>query len=202
MKDRLSGEASRTGGSVSSSLLFISGLLIAPAVIVQDNLIIKLLQTLLFILLALISKRRILLLGSLIFFLTTLILNLLNPLGRVLVMVGPFPITEEAMTSGLAKGLTILCLIYLSRFCVRQDLRLPGPAGRYLSKTFFYLNCFLEEKKSINRKEIIKSLDGILENIYNRKKYKPMIDQVKSTPLGIFLLAILFSLNWGLVFFP
>ena len=191
---------------VSSSFLFITGLFLAPAIIIQDKLILKLFQTLMFMGLTRLtcySRQRSLIWGSLIFFLTTLVFNLLSPLGRVIVKIGPFIITEGALVSGLSKGFTVLSLVYLSRFCVRNSIILTGAVGRYLSKTLFYLNCLVQEKKliRITGKDVIKSLDTILDNVYNNNKYNVSPGLEKNNFVGVLFLLTLLFINWGFVFF-
>ncbi|MBA7675685.1 hypothetical protein ES703_83922 [subsurface metagenome] len=186
---------------VSSSFLFLTGLAVAPAVIIQDNLVIKLLQLILFMSLSYYSGKRIILLGSLIFLLSTLIFNLLSPLGKVMAEIGPFQLTEGALDVGLSKGLTVICLMYLSRFCVHGTLILPGSFGRYISKTLFYLNCLVEEQKSISRKDIFGSLDVILDKVYKKKEYKQKFGRERNSLSGILILIIILSFNWGSVFF-
>ncbi len=201
MKQSVSEEDSWFDKHVSSSFLFITGFCIAPTIILQHNLFIKFYQILVFAVISYILKQRIILLGSFVFFISTVVLNLFSPLGKVLVKIGPFPITEGSLNSGLSKALTIIGLMYLSRFSVRSNLNLPGRFGSCISKTLFYLNCLVEEKKSISRKDIVGSLDALFEKVYNNKKYNPAIRFGKTSMYGVILLLALLLLNWGLVFY-
>ncbi|MCK5408419.1 MAG: hypothetical protein KAJ37_13215, partial [Candidatus Krumholzibacteria bacterium] len=94
---------------VSPSFLFVTGLLLAPAIIVQQNLIVKTAQTVVFLVLALLSvsvaKRR-LFIGSIIFMTTTIVVNLFSPVGRVMLRIGPLAVTRGALVVGLSKATT------------------------------------------------------------------------------------------------
>ena len=112
--------------------LFFFGLALAPALWLQGRLAWKAAQALLFFALAAWARPRGRWragLASLIFLAVTVALNLAVPLGRVLWRVGPWKITQGALEAGLGKGLTLVGLAYLSRFCVRPELRLPGTVG-------------------------------------------------------------------------
>ena len=203
----VSEEGSWFDRQISSSLLLVTGLCIAPTIILQNDLLIKLFQVFLFVglysvnLVNKVNKKRLLLFGSFVFCISTVVLNLFSPLGKVLVKIGPFPITEGSLNSGLSKGLTIIGLVYLSRFSVRSNLNIPGAFGSYISKTLFYLNCFAEEKKSIAHKDIFGSLDALFEKVYNDKKYSRVVRSGKSSLYGVILLLVLILLNWASVFY-
>ena len=166
--------ASREGDAwilreVSPSFLFFFGLLLAPALWLQGRLAWKAAQALLFFALAVWARPRGWWragLASLVFLAATVAVNLAVPLGRVLWQVGPWRITQGALESGLAKGLTLVGLVYLSRFSVRPDLRLPGAAGRYVARTLFYLNRLLELRRTLSLSRLADSLDGALEKLW------------------------------------
>jgi heptaprenyl diphosphate synthase len=86
----------------------------------------------------------------------------------VLWRVGPWRITQGALESGLGKGLTLVGLAYLSRFCVRPDLRLPGVAGRYVARTLFYLNRLLELRRTLSLSRLADSLDRVLAALWTQ----------------------------------
>jgi heptaprenyl diphosphate synthase len=154
---------------VSPSFLFVFGLLLAPSLWLQARPAFKAAQALLFFALAAWARPRGCWragLASLIFLTVTVAVNLAVPLGRVLWLVGPWKITQGALEAGLGKGLTLVGLAYLSRFCVRPDLRLPGTAGHYVARTFFYLNRLLDLRRSISLRRLAKTLDRTLETLW------------------------------------
>jgi len=190
---------------VSPSFLFVTGLLLAPAIIVQQNLIVKAVQTVLFLILALLSasvaKRR-LFVGSIVFMTTTIVVNLFSPVGRVILRIGPLTITRGALVVGLSKATTLGCLLYLSRFCIRPSVRLPGTLGRYVSETFTYLNMLLARARMLPRKNLVRRLDEIFDTVYEKQRFNSHLIEGRNTFAGVAVLLSLVVVNWGLVFFP
>ena len=190
---------------VSPSFLFVTGLLLAPAIIVQQNLIVKAVQTVLFLILALLSasvaKRR-LFVGSIVFMTTTIVVNLFSPVGRVMLRIGPLTITRGALVVGLSKATTLGCLLYLSRFCIRPSVRLPGTLGRYVSETFTYLNMLLARARMLPRKNLVRRLDEIFDTVYEKQRFNSHLIEGRNTFAGVAVLLSLVVVNWGLVFFP
>ena len=204
MKQQQSEEGTWLDKQVSSSFLFILGLLTAPALVLQSHLLLKTGQTLMYLFLARFRRQRLFLPGGLIFLSATILFSLLNPFGRVLFEVSGFHVTEGALRSGLSRGLTVLGLLYLSRFSVRADLRLPGALGMLIAKTFFYLNRLLEARKHISStsKGWIEKLDRLLETAYHGRE--ETLNRVQSTKqtrwTGFICLLFLLILNWCCVF--
>jgi hypothetical protein len=185
---------------VSPSVLFAAGLLLAPALLLQRRLEVKAIQLLLLFALAWradparIARSA---LGTLLFLVVTVLVNLATPLGRVLARIGPLAVTEEALQAGLTKALTLVALIYLSRFFIRRSLVLPGAPGRYIGGTFQYLNRLLELRSRIRLRHLTADLDRAFEEVY-RQPLKPGAEPAgRNTPLGLALLAGLLALNYG-----
>jgi len=185
---------------VSPSVMFAAGLLLAPALLLQRSLEIKAVQLLLLFALAWRSDPARIARsapGALLFLVLTVLVNLVTPLGRVLVRIGPLAVTEEALRAGLAKALTLVALIYLSRFFIRRSLVLPGALGRYVGRTFQYLNRLLELRSQIRLRHLVADLDRAFEEVY-RRPLEPGAEQAgRNTPWGLALLAGLLALNYG-----
>lgn len=190
---------------VSPSFLFMAGLLLAPAIIVQQNLIVKAVQTVVFFILALLSvsvaKRR-LIVGSIVFMTTTIVVNLFSPVGRVMLRIGPLTVTRGALIVGLSKATTLGCLLYLSRFCIRPSVRLPGTLGRYVSETFAFLSKLLVRRRKLPRKNLVQRLDEIFDTVYKEQRFSSHFIEGRNTFAGVAVLVFLLVVNWGLVFFP
>jgi hypothetical protein len=191
---------------VSPSFLFVTGLLLVPAIILQQHLAVKAAQTCLFLGLAMLSvpagKRR-LIVGSAIFIVTTIIVNLFSPVGRVIVKFGPLRVTQGALRVGLSKATTLTSLLYVSRFCVRPTVRLPGLVGQTVSETFTYLGKLLAEGRRLSRHDVVRSLDERFEKIFNSEDQLPAGQTSGgSTVIGLLALAILLLVNWGALFLP
>ncbi|HUX20353.1 MAG TPA: hypothetical protein VMW69_03875, partial [Spirochaetia bacterium] len=94
----------RTSFSLRAGHLLVGGLLIVPAFVFDQSLVVRWLQTLLFMGLALLTGKRVLVMPNLIMLLGIVAANLLSPLGRVLFKAGPLPITLGALEDGLGKA--------------------------------------------------------------------------------------------------
>ena len=192
---------------VSPSFLLIVGLLLAPAVVLQQNIVVKILQSILFLFLAIASvstgKRR-LIVGSAVFVITTVIVNLFSPAGRVILRVGPLRITQGALNLGLSKAMTVASLLYISRSFVRPSVRFPGVPGRYISQTFAYLERLMARRERITRQNLVGRLDELFDSILDSPDERDgaQISRVGSTPTGLLVLILLLILNWGALFFP
>ncbi len=187
------------------SFLFVFGLLLSPALWLQSHLAWKGAQALLFFALAAWARPRGWWragLASLVFLAATVAVNLAVPLGRVLWRVGPWRITQGALESGLAKGLTLVGLAYLSRFCVRPDLRLPGTAGRYVARTLFYLNRLLELRARLSLARLADSLDAVLESLWSESPAREPVSarRARLSVAAFAVLAGLAAVNYGILF--
>ncbi len=209
--------AGKEGGAwilreVSPSFLFFFGLALTPAFWLQERLAWKAALALLFFALAAWARPRGWWRGglaSLIFLAATTLMNLAIPLGRVIWQVGRWSITQGGLESGLAKGLTLVGLAYLSRFCVRPELSLPGAAGRYVARSLFYLNRLLEARKALSLTRLIDTLDRVLLKLYTQspvpagRRDAPAARGAESSRLRIGAFAVLGGLavlSYGLLF--
>jgi hypothetical protein len=191
---------------VSPSFLFAAGLLLAPAVIFQPDLGVKAVQTALFLSLALWlvpSGRRRLVVGSIVFMATTIVVNLFSPAGRVLMRIGPFPVTRDAMEIGISKATTLVSLLYLSRIFVRPSVQLPGVVGRTISLTFGYLNRLLAGRQPLAGRNWVRRLDELFAGIYagQQDSGRPA-PGTRTTPWGVVVVVSFLVVNWSSVFFP
>lgn len=201
--------ASRFDLRVSPSFLLFAGLLLAPAIVLQQNIIVKVLQSAVFLLLALLSVsrgRRRLIAGSMIFSATTILVNLFSPVGRVLATIGPLRITRGALSLGLFKATTLASLLYVSRICVRPTVRLPGAFGRYVSQALAYLNRLLARREGISRHDVVGRLDDLFESVLEDSPGRSIRDgrpaRARSTVAGVSALTALLVVNWAALFLP
>ena len=206
-------EKSREGDSwfdrqVSPSFLLVTGLLLAPTVILQHDLVVKSVQTCLFLTLAVLSlsaRKRRLVVGSCILIATTIVVNLFSPVGQVILRIGALSITLGALRLGISKATTLASLLYISRFCVRPTVRLPGVPGRYVAETFGYLSKLLAGGRRLSRHNLVQSLDEQFENIFNSGYRQSGAEQTgadeahgghsANTPAGVLALALLLIAN-------
>ena len=185
---------------VSPSLLFLAGLLLAPALILQRRLEVKTVQLLvLFALAWSVDPPRVArsVPGTLVFLVVTVLVNLAAPMGRVLARIGPLAVTEEALRAGLDKALGLVALVYLSRFFISGSLRLPGALGRYLGDTFRYLNRLLEHRPRVRLRHLASDLDRLFDRVYRLGPNARAEPAARNTALGLLMLASLLALNYG-----
>jgi heptaprenyl diphosphate synthase len=140
-------------------------LILVPAFVLQRSTSFKALQVLVFACLCLFAGRRILPLRAAFVLLFVTIFHLLSPAGRVLLKAGPLAVTSIALETGLYRGLTALGLFYISKFCVREDLRLPGSIGRIFGRVFYYYSLLLQMAE-LHPRRLVKSLDELLIRAY------------------------------------
>jgi heptaprenyl diphosphate synthase len=153
--------------NITPRIMIITGLAAIPSFLFQDNVILKAVQTGLFVLLSVIEGKRFKFLPPLIMIASITLINLFNPIGRIILTLGRLHITYGALYLGLIKGLTLVGLIYLSRSAVRSDLILPGRFGRVIGRTFYYFDR-INERWSQTKKErrgLLERLDALLLDI-------------------------------------
>ncbi len=211
----------RTRFRLSATHLLVGGLLIVPSFLFDPSLILRYGQTLLFIALAALVGRRILVWPNVIMILGIVAANLVSPLGRVLVRIGPLPITLGALKDGLMKASLLIGLIYLSRFSVRDDLVLPGRFGSLVAKVFRYFGLITERRGALSRPDedaaprrdtgrgrfergadrLVERLDTMLLSLQFDRSAQAPAEPVVSELSGLLLLSLVVITNWVLVVF-
>ena len=146
------------------------GLLFILVFYLFNILYVKVIITVLFIILALLNGRRIRILRILIIFSCIVFMNILIPKGKIYFNVLNFCITEGALFAGINKGITLICLIYISMFAVSKDLKLPGIAGEIFLKIFFYFNELSKMKGLFKKGKFINNIDNVLFQITVKQK--------------------------------
>ena len=211
----------RTRFRLSATHLLVGGLLMVPSFLFDQSLILRYAQTLLFIALAALVGRRILVWPNVVMILGIVAANLVSPLGRVLVRIGPVPITLGALKDGLMKASLLIGLIYLSRFSVRDDLVLPGRFGSLIAKVFRYFGLITDRRGALTRRDsdaspgpddgrgrferaadrLVERLDTMLLTLQFDESVRAHHDPVASELSGIGLLSLVVIMNWVLVVF-
>jgi heptaprenyl diphosphate synthase len=152
----------RNASGFNSELLFVAGLLMALIFIFNRSMEIRAAQFVFFCLLAFLSGKKINLFATVIFMSSIVFFHLLAPFGKVLASLGPLRITQGGLYAGIDKALTIAGLVFLSRACVKSDLRLPGIIGSLLGESLYMLELLRERRRMITRKHIISGLDQLM----------------------------------------
>jgi hypothetical protein len=155
----------RAGAGASAQALFICGAMLFPPFLLQQDLVIRAFVIVLFMLLNVLAGKRVRLLQFAAVSAGIVLFNLVIPTGRVLVMTLGLPVTEGALKSGLMKATAMTGLIVLSQFSIRPDLRLPGRIGGLVGRSLLYFEAIMNERRKIDRKDIIGSIDAILLSV-------------------------------------
>jgi hypothetical protein len=146
--------------------IFAAGVLTIVAFLFQEALLVRALQVLAFAGVATLAGKRIrwgyfaIMVSSITFF------NLVTPVGRVLIELGPLAVTQGALRQGLLKSLAIVGLVFISLFTVRPDLRLPGTFGGILARVFYYFERVLDTRRRVSAANLVESVDAILMELY------------------------------------
>ncbi len=190
------------GKFLAPSFRFWAGLSLIPPYFMIDSLQAKFLLVLLFALVAKLAGKKIRFMYF--FFLITSItfFHLLTPMGRILAVIGPLKITGGALSTGIAKGLTLCGLVFLSLFSVTPSLKLPGKLGGLLARMFYYFEEILDGRKKISATNFIGSLDKVLMELFpperlDESKEKEAAAVKVSIPLSALYLLVLVAAVWG-----
>jgi len=131
------------------------------------------------------------------------IFNLIVPYGRVLFSIGIFKITSGALITGINRAVTLEGLIMLSRFTIRQDLKIPGLFGELIGESFRLFAVIMNQKQHITRKNLIADIDRLMLDL-SCEASQPGVGSVSNTqayssctkPAGFVILAVIVLLSW------
>ena len=186
------------GSRASSRALFLSGAALLPAFLFQQDLVIRAALFLLFIGLNVASGRRPRLLQYVLVGAGIVVFNLVIPTGRVLVSVLGLPLTEVALKSGVSKATAMVGLIALSLFSIRSDLRLPGRFGGLFGTSLLYFERIMGQRRAINRKDLIGSIDAVLLSAHQVPPTPPADEaRVRTRPAAATVLVLVVLVSWG-----
>ena len=132
------------------------------------------------------------------FFGAVVAFNLAAPGGRVLLELGPLPVTEGALRVGLTKAFSLTSLLLLSKVGIRRDLELPGTLGRLLTLTLAYVRFLLDADVKLLARDPVGRLDRLLlEAQCGVGTRLPTAVATRSTASGITILVALLALQWA-----
>lgn len=116
------------------------------------------------------------LVASVVFF------NLLIPVGKVWVTLGPWALTEGAFFLGLGKGFTFAGLVFFSLASISRDLRLPGRFGALWGKTFSWYEQLMDQRGALKPRAMLMSIDRLLERLYPTRPGTTAAETTATTP--------------------
>ncbi len=158
----------RWESSFDPTRLALTGVALSLALLFQPSLTGRAVMLVLAALAAWASGRRLSALMTVVVMVGIVGANLLVPIGRKLITIGPFSITETALLDGLQKAITFEALMFISKACLGPGLRLPGTFGAFFAEALRGYDRILERKTSVKAaKGFMKSVDEILVSVYD-----------------------------------
>jgi heptaprenyl diphosphate synthase len=142
--------------------LAVAGLCMIPALLINPDTNMRIVQFLFFFFIAWLSGKKINPLITLVIMLAIVFFNILVPYGELLFSIGSVKITSGALMAGLQRAVTLEGLFMLSRCCVRSDLAFPGAFGKIAGEALRTFSSLAEVGKLFNRKDWVDTLDALL----------------------------------------
>jgi heptaprenyl diphosphate synthase len=183
----------------SARALCLAGFLIMPALLFNPNTLFRVFQFLFFWFLAWLSGKKNNPLSTLLVILGIVIFNIIIPYGQVLFSIGVFKITSGALMTGIQRAVTLEGLIMLSRFTIRQDLKIPGLFGELIGESFRIFAVIMDAGQHITSKNLIADIDRLMLELSSDKAEasQPAVVSVHRTkPAGFVILAAVVILSW------
>ena len=146
---------------------FIIGMMLFPVFFLQKSTAAVWIFTAVFYGMAMIRKHgRVRLLPSLLMTVAVTFFALLSPYGKIIVSIGKFHITHDALLSGLHKSGILTGMVFLSQFAVSSRMSIPGKAGRFLHRMMSVSDALGSERIAFTRGHVIEAIDARLEKIW------------------------------------
>jgi len=170
-----------------------------PALLFNPVVDFRILQFLFFWFLAWLSGKKNNPLFTFLVILGIVIFNLIIPYGQILFSIGVFKITSGALITGIQRAVTLGGLIMLSRFTIRQDLKIPGLFGELIGESFRIFAVIMNQKQDITRKNLIADIDRLMIELSSdtAENSQSAVNPVTGTkPTGFAILAVVVILSW------
>ena len=183
--------------------LCIAGFIIMPALLFNPDTQFRIFQFLFFWLLAWLSGKKNNPFFTILVIIGIIAFNLVIPYGRVLFSLGVFRITSGALMTGIHRAVTLSGLVMLSRFTIRQDLKIPGFFGELIGESFRIFNLIMERKYRItfgSWKNVIAGIDRLMLDLSSANGEKNPsavpVPEIRTKPAGFIILAVIAVLSW------
>ena len=181
---------------ISAKALFITGLLIMPALLFNPSTEFRVIQFLFFLLLVIVSGKKVNIVFTVLITLFIIAFNLIVPYGKVLFSVGIFRITSGALEAGIHRAVTLQALVMLSKAAVRDDLRLPGAFGYLLGESMRIFSVIISRKKRITAENFITDIDNLMIDLSQEEPPDLIAQKKRTKPAGYVILTVLILLSW------
>jgi len=185
----------------SAKALFISGLIIMPALLFNPSTELRIAQFLFFWFLAFLFGKKTNPVVTLLVIIFIIAFNLIIPYGRVYFSIGAFQITSGALTAGIHRAFTLSALVMLSKVTIRNDLKISGAFGGILSESLKMFSMIMNRKYRLTGKNFITDVDNILieinrEQADSREQGAENREQIKTKPIGYVILSLVIIISW------
>ena len=176
--------------------LFITALVIMPALLFNPDTTQRVFQFLFFSFLVWLSGKKINFILTILIIAGITAFNLIVPYGRVLFSIGVFKITSGALTAGIHRAVTLEALVMLSKASVRQDLKLPGTFGGLLGESLRIFYVMTNKKHRIAGKTFFSDIDSLLLELSREEIPEVNVQITRTKPLGYAILAVVIVISW------
>jgi heptaprenyl diphosphate synthase len=176
--------------------LFVSGLVMMPALLFNPSTEYRFLQFLFFWFLLLLTRKKTSPFITIITIFFIAAFNLIIPYGQVLFAAGPLKITSGALNSGIHRAVTFMGLIMLSKASIRQDLKIPGAFGELLGESLRLFSVMMSKNYRLKIKNPIKLIDNLLMELSVDDFSEDTGEAQKTKPAGYIILAVVIILAW------
>ena len=186
----------------SARALFVTGLLIMPALLFNPSTEYRILQFLFFWFLAWVSGKKTDFVFTVLITAFIITFNLLIPYGRVLFSIGIFKVTSGALEAGIHRAVTLQALVLLSKVTVRQDLKIPGAFGQLLSESLRMFSVIMSRKYRLIGKNLMVEIDNLMLELSSQSSRsggelpEAPVQEIKTKPAGYVVLVIVTLIAW------
>lgn len=163
----------------------ILGLLFIPAYLLQQSILIRCVQFIIIITVYIFQGGKFRIVPNLMLISGIIFAYIIRPVGKVLVMIGAFPVTDGALIAGLTRALMLIGLIYISRLSVSSKLNFKGTAGNLIGRVFYYFEALTEGQENFHFRDFYKPgatdvlilfMDELMEKMENSPSVYPEED--------------------------
>jgi heptaprenyl diphosphate synthase len=180
----------------SARVLFLTGLIIMPALLFNPSTEFRVVQFLFFYFLVYLSGKKNNIFFTFIFFSVIVVINLIVPYGKVLYSFYGLKITEGALKTGIHRASTFCALVMLSKVTVRHDLKIPGTFGRLLGESLRIFSIMMSKKNRITVKNFFTDIDNLLLELSVWDVSTPASGEIYTKSAGYIILTAVIFLSW------
>jgi len=176
--------------------LFLTGLLIMPAVLFNPCVEFRVIHFLFFWILAFLSGKKPDFIFTILITAFIIAFNLIIPYGKVLFSFGAFKITSGALEAGIHRAVTLQALVMLSKFTIKRDLKLPGAFGNLLCESLRIFSVIMSRKYRVTGKNFIAEIDSMMLELSEEEQVQTEDKTVKTKSFGYIILILIIILSW------